>query len=346
HAGEGHATNSSSTFRFDSLLDKAFFADWSDAYSGYWVVDPLNLDAPRYNMLMPEGATQAASGLVTYNGVQTGSGSACVAFGGRGEETMMYGFDEDIYNNQVVGYALGTANYITEAPVLEKVGPYTSFSLNCDMKATDAYHLWVDMGRANSNDSGSTVCFAYYEITKDTMTDDDGEDVLVYTSEQLWNSAGKDLFEDGTNGAFAVSPDGKTIVADSQNGKMLYVFDVEFNQWGEPEVTLNRTIEVTALQTGARRGQMAFDAAGNLHFNCPREMNYQVWSFKGQSVATTPAKAADVLTIASGVENLQAAQDAPVEYFNLNGVRVAADNLTPGLYIRRQGTQATKVLVK
>jgi hypothetical protein len=36
--------------------------------------------------------------------------------------------------------------------------------------------------------------------------------------------------------------------------------------------------------------------------------------------------------------------NAPVEYFNLQGVRVA--NPENGLYIRRQGNKATKVLVK
>lgn len=38
--------------------------------------------------------------------------------------------------------------------------------------------------------------------------------------------------------------------------------------------------------------------------------------------------------------------NAPVEYFNLQGIRVNSDNLTPGIYIRRQGTQVVKVLVK
>lgn len=38
--------------------------------------------------------------------------------------------------------------------------------------------------------------------------------------------------------------------------------------------------------------------------------------------------------------------DAPVEYFNLQGMRVSADNLTPGVYIRRQGSTTSKVLVK
>ncbi len=38
--------------------------------------------------------------------------------------------------------------------------------------------------------------------------------------------------------------------------------------------------------------------------------------------------------------------DAPVEYFNVNGVKVHGNELAPGLYIRRQGTKTTKVVVK
>ena len=38
--------------------------------------------------------------------------------------------------------------------------------------------------------------------------------------------------------------------------------------------------------------------------------------------------------------------DAPVEYYNLQGLRVNADNLTPGIYIRRQGSVATKIAVR
>lgn len=38
--------------------------------------------------------------------------------------------------------------------------------------------------------------------------------------------------------------------------------------------------------------------------------------------------------------------NAPVEFFNLQGMRVNADNLTPGIYVRRQGSSVSKVLVK
>ncbi|MDE6854807.1 MAG: hypothetical protein K2J38_07085, partial [Muribaculaceae bacterium] len=46
----------------------------------------------------------------------------------------------------------------------------------------------------------------------------------------------------------------------------------------------------------------------------------------------------------SGIIGAEAADNAPAEYFNLQGVRVA--NPESGLYIRRQGGKATKVYVK
>ena len=46
----------------------------------------------------------------------------------------------------------------------------------------------------------------------------------------------------------------------------------------------------------------------------------------------------------TGIDGVTVDENAPVEYFNLQGVRVA--NPENGLYIRRQGNQATKVLVK
>ena len=47
-----------------------------------------------------------------------------------------------------------------------------------------------------------------------------------------------------------------------------------------------------------------------------------------------------------GVENVatDVNADAPVEYFNVQGMRVNAN--TPGMYIRRQGDKATKVIIK
>lgn len=48
----------------------------------------------------------------------------------------------------------------------------------------------------------------------------------------------------------------------------------------------------------------------------------------------------------TGIAGVEADENAPVEYFNLNGVQVKADNMTPGVYVRRQGKNVTKVMVK
>jgi len=48
--------------------------------------------------------------------------------------------------------------------------------------------------------------------------------------------------------------------------------------------------------------------------------------------------------VASGVADIIVDENAPVEYYNLNGIRVA--NPENGVYIRRQGNKVTKVLVK
>ncbi|MDE6768940.1 MAG: hypothetical protein K2J78_04350 [Muribaculaceae bacterium] len=46
----------------------------------------------------------------------------------------------------------------------------------------------------------------------------------------------------------------------------------------------------------------------------------------------------------TGVANIAVDENAPVEYYNMQGIRVA--NPTNGLYIKRQGKKATKVIVK
>ncbi len=48
----------------------------------------------------------------------------------------------------------------------------------------------------------------------------------------------------------------------------------------------------------------------------------------------------------SGVAEIVIDENAPVEYFNIQGVKVDVENAAPGLYIRRQGNVATKVIVK
>ncbi|MCF0219253.1 MAG: leucine-rich repeat domain-containing protein [Muribaculaceae bacterium] len=55
----------------------------------------------------------------------------------------------------------------------------------------------------------------------------------------------------------------------------------------------------------------------------------------------------DFFQIITGIEAIEAnAESAPVRYYDLRGIEVSGDELAPGLFIRRCGTSADKVLVK
>ena len=64
-----------------------------------------------------------------------------------------------------------------------------------------------------------------------------------------------------------------------------------------------------------------------------------IYSGKPQFYVTGYEKAVD-----TGIADIVADENAPVEYFNLQGIRV--ENPENGLYIRRQGNKVTKVIVK
>lgn len=48
----------------------------------------------------------------------------------------------------------------------------------------------------------------------------------------------------------------------------------------------------------------------------------------------------------SGIGSIVADENAPVEYFNLQGIRIDAERATPGIYIKRQGKTVSKVILK
>lgn len=47
-----------------------------------------------------------------------------------------------------------------------------------------------------------------------------------------------------------------------------------------------------------------------------------------------------------GIDDVTVDDNAPVEYYNLQGIRIDADNLTPGIYVRRSGTDSRLIVVK
>jgi hypothetical protein len=52
------------------------------------------------------------------------------------------------------------------------------------------------------------------------------------------------------------------------------------------------------------------------------------------------------LSASSGISDVKTNANGKVEYFNLQGMPVSNGNLTPGIYIRRQGSSVKKVVVQ
>lgn len=328
HVGEFGTTNGSSTTRGDALRGYAVFADWSDAYSGYWRIDPLNPTAPMVNMLMVEGATQAADGTVTYNGVATGSGSCTVAFQGEGENTKMFAYDEDIYGNNVVRYDLGTSDMITTAPsfVFESKGQFAS--QNVDVEGVEN-GFFVSQGRAS-------------------MADANVPGIMYFDNEgsKVWSSAGNTELAPDIDSGFAVSPDG-TLAAVARRANMeIYIYALSFDEYNEPTFTELYVIDqVPAYVSASGWSQLTFDAGNNLHVFNRRNGGYKVYVLPGQLASTVAAKAEYAISKSSGVADITVDAAAPVQFFNLQGIEVSAENMTPGVYVRRQGNSVSKVYI-
>lgn len=329
HVGEFNGSNSSSTTRGDALRGYAVFADWSDDYSGYWRIDPLNPAAPMVNMLMVEGATQAGDGTVTYNGVKTGSGSCTVAFQGEGENTKMFAYDEDIYLNNVVRYDLGTADMITTAPsfVFESKGQFAS--QNVDVEGVEN-GFFVSQGRAS-------------------MADANVPGIMYFDNEgsKIWSSAGNTELAPDIDSGFAVSPDG-TLAAVARRANMeIYIYALSFDEYNEPTFTELYVIDQVPSNGNGASGwsQLTFDAGNNLHVFNRRNGGYKVYVLPGQLASTVAAKAEYAISKSSGVADITVDAAAPVQFFNLQGIEVSAENMTPGVYVRRQGNSVSKVYI-
>ncbi len=59
-----------------------------------------------------------------------------------------------------------------------------------------------------------------------------------------------------------------------------------------------------------------------------------------------PVKVLATATDSSGIGTITVNSDTHSEYFDIQGRRIDADALTPGIYLRRTGTQTTKVIVR
>ncbi len=225
--------------------------------------------------------------------------------------------------NRIVEYSIGTAESL---PTPEPTA--------IDMKYTISYDKSVNI----AYDNRGGIWYCQYRGTPDNSTP-----ALVYVDE-----SGEEQYFEGVGGksrrraAVSVSPDGTRLVAASAAG-YFSIYDIEVDEVsGAVEL-----VETYCVKHGMGNNlyALAWDAAGNVYggnasgeyvkgFSTPRANN---------AFATKAASKYAFEYVGSAVETILEDANAPVEYYNLQGIKV--ENPSKGIYIKKQGRKTTKVVL-
>lgn len=343
HAGMSPwvADNRSSTYRI-AMRDRsvAYACDLSDKGAGYWRFDPENPTAAPENLI---GGVNDGTGCFKMPGSSTcvGSGATGIGFQGTGNNTKLWVFAEDWPSGNaatkiiLTRWDIGSADKITTA-VSSSYPQYTGQKTfaNQNGSITPATNgIFAAQHRSKGNNTTSVPGFIY--------TDVDG--TLLYNS-----GSHTDLFQ-SCAGSVAISDD-QSLFAVSGYNENIKIFRVAWNG-NVPSFTLLATVNGTGKCNAV--SQMAFDPAGNLfawqHTNNAETAGLFGYSYKNDNpTATTPARAtyAIVAVDPAGIDAITVDNDVTPTYYNIQGIRVDASDLTPGIYIKKTGTKSEKIIIR
>ncbi len=230
-----------------------------------------------------------------------------------------------VYNkNLAVEYALGTATALPAPTTYEPLDK--KYTISYDRKTNIQY----------DNEGG--VWYIQYRGAPSAE-----QPALVYIDangeiKYFEGAGGKARYQ----GAIAVSPDGKRLVASSASG-VATVYTIVRAENGD--ITLNEDYRLTHNMGGSLYSA-AWDAAGNFFLGNASNEVVQGYAVPRTEAAVTPAAAKYAFNTENVGINKVAVdnENAPVEYYNLQGVKVA--NPSNGVFIKVQGKKATKVYIK
>lgn len=321
-SGVWDLTVGASCWRANTLEDGTLLvSDWGDQAGGIYVFDPADPTAARKPFFI--GSQNPANGEITNADGQVIAGSTPgMDFIGSGENQVMYSFQEDYpsdYTLTMASYNIGTAHQWSSIP--DATYPNMSAVLingNVNVVTTDkALFLSQTRGAGNNATGAPSFIIATYN------------DEILYNSGRDWEGL------NGSDGALAVNSDA-SLMALTDATRVLHVLEITW----EPQLAL-KEIATYPLNSSACY-QMAFDRAGRL-FVATRGFNavYAVPQKANEAVTTSTEQ---FVATGAGIENVTVDNNAPVEYYNLQGIRV--ENPSGGIFIRRQGNNVTKVMIR
>ncbi len=306
---------------------KVLISSWSDAGSGIYCFDPANPDVAPFQLF---GGSRNSAGLFTYAGV--GIGGSENGMGVSLDGTKIYAFSEELDNGAGTTYSVGTGD-LTEGCIKEAPDYSTtmiSVESNLPAAGSDAsplvrdgayctaatpYGIMVGQARAGAD---QWPFYIFWDPTTDkTLTYRDGN---IFTSSASGCAFNKDL----------------TLFAHMRYTGVVDIHDVTW------ETSNGMTYPVISepkysFAAYTSYGQIVFDAANNVYvsnnyYNANTPYAYAVYALPGEQIATTPAKAADLMDVAviSSAERFQgrAAMATGVSQKTEDGVTVINYTLT------------------
>ncbi len=244
------------------------------------------------------------------------------------------GFDKDTYTYQV-GTACPADKSAFEVEVLGQSAEYT-VNIDADNNVATVKVTNIDADSDGLKEHTYTFNFAAAQQTAikyiGTLVVSFGTDTTIPDSELYItpNSANTCTmaiydfaFMGATVGDIIVDNINTTTGAD---GSITYSGSKEGLQLSLGGNPLVANVNVTGTETAA--GQLTM----NIAVNVPGLGDIPV-TFNGQKQTT-------------GIDSIIDDENAPIEYFNLNGIRVDSENLAPGIYVKRQGRKVSKILIR
>ena len=199
-------------------------------------------------------------------------------------------------------------------------------------------------GRYTVNYSGTNICYdnrggIWYCQYRGTPTAT--QPALIYV-----DANGNELYKDVTSarggGGIRFNRD-FTQIAIASSTSTISIYDISYKSDGTP--VLDEQIRITHGM-GTNINDIAWDMANNIYavgnngemlkaFSIPRADN----TFTTEA----PSMYSFIVSVPTAVDNVNTDANAPVEYYNLQGVKV--ENPENGIFIKKQGSRTSKVVL-
>ncbi len=302
-----------------------FISDWTDSNSGVWVMNPAK---PSENFRPVFGGVRNNIGLVSENSVDIHGSISGICVLGEGKDRVLYTYDED----------LGTPGSINKYNIGDFESPWVSAPSSVWYDNVDEQLIGGQSAVLRSDGRGG-FWVSHHRYANDTYS------MLVHINEnaQIDYETGSDntlSITANDNYGMDISPDGKLIALACSKSVLIYEVSYDVNT-GIPSLSLKEEIDE---KVSTKCFGVAFDAVGNIYL---ADNSDHIRAFalpKAVNSSTTEANEAVIVNDEmTGIADVAVDANAPVEYYNIQGVKV--ENPVNGIFVKKQAGKAIKVIL-